>query len=99
MFRLAASPSDIFRDSEKAGMSTEPVRVQEIPLPSNPLLNVRLTKNQQREIRLKEILDKRICDLGLTIESSPLHRFVQQLYRELERKKIMKFRPVCYLSD
>ena len=29
----------------------------------------------------------------------PLHRLVQQLYRELEQKGLMKFRPLCYLSD
>ena len=41
----------------------------------------------------------RICDLGLTIEESPVAKFVQRLYRELEQKKIMKFRPACYLTD
>jgi Putative zinc-binding metallo-peptidase len=86
-------------DVEKVGMSTEPIRVQEIRIQDNSSGELRLDKNQQREIRLKEILDKRISDLGLTIESSGLHRFVQQLYRELERKKITKFHPVCYLSD
>jgi hypothetical protein len=45
------------------------------------------------------LLNTRICDLGLTIEESSVARFVQQLYRELEQKKILKFRPVCYLTD
>jgi hypothetical protein len=46
-----------------------------------------------------QLLDTRICDLGLTIEGSAVEKFVQQLYRELEQKKIMKFRPPCYLTD
>ena len=46
-----------------------------------------------------QILNTRICDLGLTIESSPVDKCVQQLYRELEQKKINKFRPACYLTD
>ena len=47
----------------------------------------------------QEILNKPIRDLGLKLDGSPLDRFVQQLYRELERKKFSKFRPACYLTD
>src|SRR5690242_1797769 len=45
------------------------------------------------------LLDTRICDLGLAIEGSAVEKFVQQLYRELEQKKLLKFRPPCYLTD
>ena len=45
------------------------------------------------------IQDTRICDLGLKLEGSDVEKFVQQLYRELEEKKITKFRPACYLTD
>jgi Putative zinc-binding metallo-peptidase len=48
---------------------------------------------------LQEILSKPIKDLGLKIEGSPLERFVQQLYGELESKKLTKFRPGVYLTD
>jgi hypothetical protein len=48
---------------------------------------------------LQEILNQPIRDLGLKIEGSPLQRFVDQLYRELEGKRLTKFRPACYLSD
>jgi hypothetical protein len=48
---------------------------------------------------LQEILNKPIKELGLKIEGSPLERFVQQLYRELERKKLTKFHPGVYLTD
>lgn len=47
----------------------------------------------------KPLLETRICDLGLAIEGSPVQRLVQQLYGELEQKKIMKFRPPVYLTD
>jgi Putative zinc-binding metallo-peptidase len=45
------------------------------------------------------LLGTRVCDLGLAIEGSTVEKFVQQLYRELEQKKILKFRPGCYLTD
>jgi Putative zinc-binding metallo-peptidase len=45
------------------------------------------------------LLQTRICDLGLKIESSQVDKFVQQLYRELEQKRITKFRPGVYLTD
>jgi hypothetical protein len=48
---------------------------------------------------VQEILAKPIKELGLKLEGSPLERFVQQLYRELDRKGLKKFRPLCYLSD
>lgn len=48
---------------------------------------------------VQEILSKPIREMGLKLEGSPLERFVQQLYRELERKGLKKFRPQCYLSD
>jgi hypothetical protein len=48
---------------------------------------------------VREILGKRISQLGLRIEGSPIERYVLQLYRELEHKGLMRFRPVCYLTD
>ena len=47
----------------------------------------------------QEILTKPIKDLGLKLEGSPIERLIQQLYRELERKGLHRFRPLCYLSD
>jgi hypothetical protein len=46
-----------------------------------------------------DLLNRRINQLGLKLEGSPVERFVQKLYRELERKGLGKFRPVCYLTD
>jgi putative zinc-binding metallo-peptidase len=48
---------------------------------------------------VQEILAKPIKELGLKLEGSPLERFVLRLYRELERKGLKKFRPLCYLTD
>ncbi len=48
---------------------------------------------------LQGILDKPIRELGLKIEGSPLQHFVERLYRELEEKRLTKFRPACYLTD
>src|SRR6266850_975267 len=48
---------------------------------------------------VRELLGKRISQLGLRLEGSPVERFVHQLYRELERKGLKRFRPLCYLTD
>jgi hypothetical protein len=48
---------------------------------------------------VQEILDKPIRELGLKLEGSPLERLVQRLYRELDRKGLKNFRPLCYLTD
>jgi hypothetical protein len=45
-----------------------------------------------------ELLNTRICDLGIRVEKSPFEPFVTQLYRELEVKRL-KFHPSVYLSD
>jgi hypothetical protein len=48
---------------------------------------------------VQAILATPIRDLGLKLEESPVERFVQKLYGELERKGLKKFRPPCYLTD
>jgi Putative zinc-binding metallo-peptidase len=48
---------------------------------------------------LQQILNQPIRDLGLKIEGSPLQPLVEQLYNELEKKGLLKFHPLCYLSD
>jgi hypothetical protein len=58
-----------------------------------------MESTEQAATEAPSLLNTRICDLGLKIEGSPLERFVQQMYRELEQKKIMKFHPACYLTD
>ena len=48
---------------------------------------------------IQELLSKPIKELGLKLEGSHLERYVQRLHRELERKGLKKFRPLCYLTD
>ena len=48
---------------------------------------------------IRDLLGKRISQLGLRLEGSPVERFVRQLTRELERKGLRRFRPLCYLTD
>jgi len=55
--------------------------------------------NGQPEPANQELLSRPIRDLGLKLEGSPVERFVEQLYRELDAKGLTKFRPVCYLTD
>jgi hypothetical protein len=49
------------------------------------------------EIRL--VLGKKVSELGLRVEGSPVEGYVRQLYLELERRGFKKFQPVCYLTD
>ena len=44
-------------------------------------------------------LDKKVSELGLRVEGSPVEGYVRQLYLELDRRGLKKFRPVCYLTD
>jgi hypothetical protein len=46
----------------------------------------------------EELLDVRFCDLGLTLERSPLQRRVDALHAELDRRGIA-FRPHCWLGE
>lgn len=46
----------------------------------------------------EQLLDLRICDLGLTVEGSPLKGPIHRVYKELERHGI-RFRPHFWLSE
>lgn len=54
---------------------------------------------EQHRTPAPELLRQRISQLGLKLEGSAVERFVQRLYRELEKKGLKKFRPACYLTD
>lgn len=47
----------------------------------------------------RSLWNRRICDLGLQIEGSPLAAPVRRLYRELAAKGLQHFQPACYLTD
>jgi len=46
----------------------------------------------------EELLDVRMCDLGLSIEGTALEERIKQLHRELRERKI-RIRPHCWLAD
>lgn len=46
-----------------------------------------------------DLLRARISDLKLTLAGSPVEKYVQQLHRELARKRLRHFKPDCYLTD
>lgn len=45
-----------------------------------------------------ELLNTRICDLGVQVEGSPVEPYVQRLYREMAAKGLV-FRPEVYPTD
>jgi hypothetical protein len=69
------------------------------------LSQIRLTYNsavprfETLDPEIRGVLGKPIKELGLRLEGSPVEAFVRQLYRELERRGLRKFRPTCYLTD
>jgi hypothetical protein len=58
---------------------------------------VRASNNGRGDFQ--EVLGQPIRELGLKIEGSPVERWVQQLYRELQSRGLHRFRPACYLTD
>ena len=46
----------------------------------------------------QELLEWRLCDLGLTLEGSGLEAPIDRLYRELEARNL-RVRPHCWLSE
>jgi hypothetical protein len=50
------------------------------------------------DLPLEELLDLRICDLGLVIEGTPLELRIERLYDEMAARGL-DFRPHCWLSE
>lgn len=50
------------------------------------------------DLRDEELLDLRMCDLGLKIEGTDLEPRIERLYQELQRRNL-RFRPHCWLSQ
>ena len=46
----------------------------------------------------EELLEVRICDLGLHIAGTSLERNIERLWEELQMRRL-RFRPHCWLSD
>lgn len=58
----------------------------------------RFGNSELAELSNEELLELRFCDLGLTIEGTPLEERIEQLHRELELKRL-DFRPHFWLSQ
>lgn len=50
------------------------------------------------DLPLEELLEIRICDLGLGIEDTPLEQRIERLYEEMAARGL-NFRPHCWLSE
>ena len=48
---------------------------------------------------IQNLLPVPIKELGLKLEGSPIERYVEQLFKELEAKGLHHFRPAFYLTD
>jgi hypothetical protein len=57
-----------------------------------------LTKNGLEFLTDEELLDTRMCDLGISIQGTVVEERIEQLYSELAERGI-DFRPHCWLSD
>ncbi len=66
----------------------------------SPLSRIKLPLGANRigQLTEEQLLDTRICDLGLRIDESPLQETIEQLYGELTERGI-RCRPNCWLSD
>jgi hypothetical protein len=58
-----------------------------------------VVKFESLDPEIRGVLDKKVSELGLRVEGSPVEKYVHQLYHELERRGFRKFKPVCYLTD
>ena len=58
-----------------------------------------MVKFESLDPEIRGVLDKKVSELGLRVEGSPVEKYVHQLYHELEARGFRKFRPVCYLTD
>jgi hypothetical protein len=58
-----------------------------------------VVKFESLDPEIRGVLGKKVSELGLRVEGSPVEGYIGQLYAELERRGFKKFRPVCYLTD
>jgi len=58
-----------------------------------------VVKFESLDPEIRGVLGKKVSELGLKVEGSPVEGYISELYKELERRGLRKFRPVCYLTD
>jgi hypothetical protein len=59
--------------------------------------NTAITRRWAR-LSTEKLLDWRICDLGLSLDNSPVEPLIERLYSQFERKQLI-FRPHFWISD
>ncbi len=52
-----------------------------------------MVKFESLDPEIRGVLGKKVSELGLKVEGSPVEGYVRQLYKELERRGLNKFRP------
>ena len=62
--------------------------------PSECLCRIKINETSETDGN-QELLSRPIRELGLKLEGSPVERFVDQLYRELDGKGLAKFQPAA----
>jgi hypothetical protein len=58
-----------------------------------------VVKFESLDPEIRGVLGKKVSELGLRVEGSPVESYVRQLYEDLDRRGFKRFRPVCYLTD
>jgi hypothetical protein len=58
-----------------------------------------VVKFESLDPEIRGVLGKKVSELGLRVEGSPVEGYVRQLYDDLARRGLKKFQPVCYLTD
>ncbi len=88
------------RTAPAAGASAPPTDPLALPVqPVSAAVEVATPELEQAPAEVRDLLRTQISQLGLRLEGSPVERWIEQLYRELARKGLPRFRPICYLSD
>ncbi len=66
---------------------------------TRPTVSTALPGFEQAPRDLQHLLPVPINELGLKLEGSPIERYVEQLFRELDAKGLKHFRPAFYLTS
>ena len=99
------------RHIESADAAHDPGRVPHIEIPVTKSAVAKKSKPTKRasaksrksakhwsKLPLESMMDIPMCELGLSIEGTPLEKMQQKLYSELQSRGL-KLRPHCWLSD
>ena len=98
------------RHIESADAAHDPGLGPHIEIPAKPAVAKKAKPTKRASVKsrksakhwsklpLESMMDIPMCDLGLSIEGTPLEKMQQKLYSELQSRGL-KLRPHCWLSD